>query len=302
MRSRNWSRVRRVLRTLVNYAVITIGALLVAVAVRIFLVPNNVIAGGLTGAAQLLNSLIGTPVGAVVLALNVPLLIVGWRRLGGFVFGVRTVYALVVMTLAIDILAPYARPVTADPLLYSLYGGVLDGLGLGLILRSRGTAGGTDIIARLVEARTGMQPGRVLLICDVVIFGAGLFVYGPEKVLYALLVAFVSSRTVDFVLAAERGARQALIITTHPEGITRALLHDLGRGVTVLEGVGGYTGAKRAVLLCIISRAEVGALKAAVAAADPGAFMVIGEAGEVIGEGFRPLRPGQQPPGDGVTG
>lgn len=301
MRSRSRGRVRHVLQTLAAYAMITIGALLVAVAVRVFLVPNNVIAGGLTGAAQLLNSLIGTPVGVVVLALNVPLLIMGWRRLGGFVFGVRTLYALVVMALAIDGLAPYARPVTADPLLYSLYGGVLDGLGLGLILRSRGTAGGTDIIARLAEAHTGVQPGRVLLICDIVIFGAGLFVYGSEKVLYALLVAFVSSRTVDFALAAERGARQALIVTTRPEAITRGLLHDLGRGVTVLEGVGGYTGATRAVLLCVISRAEVGALKAVVAAADPGAFMVIGEAGEVIGEGFRPLRPGQQalkPPTD----
>ncbi len=284
-------KVRRVLAVAYDYGMITVGALLVALAVRVFLVPNNVVSGGLTGVAQLLNTLIGTPVGLVVLALNVPLLVVGWRWLGGFVFGVRTAYAIVVMSLAIDLLAPYARPVTADPLLYSLYGGLLDGVGLGLILRARGTAGGTDIVARLVETRLGVQPGRTLLVCDVAIFGVAFFTYGPEKILYALLVAFVSSRAVDFVLGAGRGSRQALIITEAPAGITSSLLHDLGRGVTVLEGVGGYTGAARAVLLCIVSRSEVGALKAAVSAADPHAFVVIGEAGEVIGEGFRPMAP-----------
>jgi uncharacterized membrane-anchored protein YitT (DUF2179 family) len=285
------SKARRVLTIAYDYAMMTLGALLVALAVRVFLVPNNVVTGGLTGVAQLLNSLVGTPVGLVVLALNLPLLVVGWRRLGGFVFGVRTLYAIVVMSLAIDLLAPHVRPVTTDPLLYSLYGGLLDGVGLGLILRARGTAGGTDIVARLVETRLGVQPGRTLLICDVLIFSGAFFAYGPEKILYALLVAFVSSRAVDFVLTAGRGARQALIITERPDGITRALLHDLGRGVTVLEGVGGYTGAARAVLLCIVSRSEVGALKAAVGAADPQAFLVIGEAGEVIGEGFRPMAP-----------
>ncbi|MGB9633863.1 MAG: YitT family protein, partial [Chloroflexaceae bacterium] len=288
-------RARRALTTLTHYGMITLGALLVALAVRVFLVPNDVIVGGVTGVAQLLSTYLGTPVGGVVLVLNVPLMILGWRRLGGFVFGIRTVYALVVMSVAIDALAPYARPVTSDPLLYSLYGGLLDGLGLGLILRARGTAGGTDIIARLAEAGTGVQPGRVLLVCDVLVFSAGLFAYGPEKVLYALLVAFVSSRTVDFVLSAGRGARQALIITDRPEGIMRALLYDLGRGVTRLEGVGGYTGATHAILLCIINRSEVSALRAAVVTADPHAFVVISEANEVIGEGFRPLRPGQRP-------
>ncbi|MFQ3661187.1 MAG: YitT family protein [Chloroflexaceae bacterium] len=289
-------RARRALTALTHYAMITLGALLVALSVRVFLVPNDVIAGGVTGVAQLLGTYLGTPVGTIVLAINVPLLILGWRRLGGFVFGVRTVYALVVMSVAIDALAPYARPVTSDPLLYSLYGGLLDGLGLGLILRARGTAGGTDIIARLVETATGVQPGRVLLVCDVLVFSAGLFAYGPEKVLYALLVAFISSRTVDFVLSAGRGARQALIITDRPEGIIRALLYDLGRGVTRLEGVGGFTGATHAILLCIINRSEVSTLKAVVANTDPHAFVVISDANEVIGEGFRPLRPEQRPP------
>lgn len=281
--------LRTIWRVARDYLLMTVGALLIAVAVRVFLVPNQVVTGGLTGAAQLLNSLLGTPVGGVVLLLNLPLIIIGFRKLGGFVFGVRTIYTIVVMALAIDGLAPYARPVTADPLLYSLYGGLLDGIGMGLVLRSRGTAGGTDIIARLVETRMGVQPGRTLLVLDAAIFAGAFFSYGPEKILYALLVAFVSSRAVDFTLAAGKGARQAMIITTQPEPIMNALLNDLGRGVTLLEGHGGYTGAQRSILLCILARSEVGALKAVIAGADPHAFVVIGEVDEVLGEGFRPI-------------
>jgi uncharacterized membrane-anchored protein YitT (DUF2179 family) len=271
-----------------DYILMTIGALLIAVAVRVFLIPNQVVSGGLTGIAQLLNSAIGTPVGAVVLLLNVPLLIAGFRRLGGFLFGVRTIYTVVVLGLAIDLIGPYTRPVTSDPLLYSLYGGMIDGIGLGLVLRARGTTGGTDIIARLAETRFHIPPGRSLLTLDTLIFAGAFFIYGPEKVLYALLVAFISSRAVDFTLAAGRGARQALIISTNPEPITANILHNLGRGVTLLEGTGGYTGLHRAVLLCIVGRSEVGLLKASVASVDPHAFVVIGMADEVIGEGFFP--------------
>ncbi len=289
--SRPARRLRRILPGVRDYAVLTLGALLIAVAVRVFLVPNRVVTGGVTGVAQLLNTFLGTPVGLVLLILNIPLLVVGFRRLGGFVFGVRTVYTIVVMSFAIDLLRPYVGAVTADPLLYSLYGGLLDGVGMGLILRQRGTAGGTDILARLIETRYGVPPGRSLLAMDALIFSAAFFSYGPEKILYALLVAFISSRAVDFTLAAGRGSRQALIVTTHPAPIKEAILRDLRRGVTVLEGYGGYTGAQRTILLCICERPEVSILKAIVGAVDPDAFVVIGEVDEVLGEGFRPVAP-----------
>lgn len=275
--------------TLRDYSMMTIGALLIAVAVRVFLVPNQVVTGGLTGAAQLLNSLIGTPIGLVLFLANIPLLMIGFRRLGGLVFGLRTLYTILVMSLAIDLLTPYARPVTADPLLYSLYGGLLDGIGLGLVLRARGTAGGTDIVARLVETRFGVQPGTTLLALDAAIFAGAFFSYGPEKILYALLVAFISTRMVDYTLALGTGARQALIITGNPDGMTNAILNDLGRGLTILDGVGGYTRSARTVLLCIVARSEVSTLKALVSDADPHAFVIIGEVDEVLGEGFRPV-------------
>jgi uncharacterized membrane-anchored protein YitT (DUF2179 family) len=283
-------RWRHIARTLTDYALLTVGALLSATAVRFFLVPNQVVTGGLTGVAQLLNTFIGTPVGVVVLILNIPLLIAGWRYLGGAVFGVRTFYTVVVMSLAIDGLAPFARPITNDPLLYSLYGGVIDGIGIGLVLRARGTTGGSDILARLIERRFGVQPGRSLLGFDTMVFTAALFSYGPEKILYALLVAFTASRAIDTVLAAGKGARQALIITSSPEPIRQAVLHRLGRGITQLEAIGGYTGATRAVLLCVVARTEIGALKNIVSNVDPAAFVIIGEVEEVLGEGFTPAR------------
>lgn len=272
-----------------DFVLITLGALLVATGVTIFLVPNQVVTGGVTGISILLNTYLGTPVGLVVLLFNIPLFVIGFRRLGGFVFGVRTIYATTVMALLIDWLPLYLQPVTADPLLYSLYGGLLDGIGLGLVLRARGTTGGSDIVARVIEQRFGIQPGRSLLTIDSLIFAAAFASYGPEKILYALLVAFISSRALDYTLAAGNGARQALIVTTRPSDITGALLRDLQRGVTILEGYGGYTGARRAVLLCVVARTEISALRTIVGRVDPQAFVVIGEVREVLGEGFRPV-------------
>ncbi len=285
---RAWSILR-------DYLLITLGAVLVAASVNMFLTPNDVVMGGLTGGAQLLQSAIGTPIGLVTLLANIPLFIIGIRALGGLIFGLRTIYATVVMALAIDLLAPYLRPVTTDPLLYTLYGGLLDGLGVGLVFRARGTTGGVDIIARLLERRWRWRPGRSILVMNMIVFGAAFFAYGPEKVLYAILVAFIGSVTLDYTLAAGSGARQALIITDQPAAITQALLHDLGRGVTLLEGHGGYTGTARAVLLCVVSRSEVSFLNDTVGRADPRAFIVIGDAQEVRGEGFVPHAPPPEP-------
>lgn len=288
--------MQRIWPTLRDYLLMTFGALVVAISVDVFLIPNNVVTGGVTGAAMLLHTFLGTPVGLVTLVANIPLLILGFRYLGGLVFGLRTLYATAIMAIAIDLLAPYLRPVTADPLLYTLYGGLLDGLGIGLVFRARGTTGGIDIVARLLERRYGYQPGRSMLLMNVAVFAIAFIFYGPEKALYALLVAFVGSLALDNTLSAGSGARQALIVTAQPDAVTQAILRDLGRGVTMLEGYGGYTGAERGVLLCVVSRAELSFLKATISRIDPQAFAVIGEAREVLGEGFRPFVPASTSP------
>ena len=283
--------MKRVLPILQDYVMMTIGAVLVAASVNIFFVPNNVVTGGLMGVAMILYTFFQTPIGLVTLAANIPLFIIGWRRLGGLVFGVRTLYATVVLSLAIDLLKPFMPAVSEQPLLYILYGALLDGVGMGLVFRARGTTGGIDILARLLEQRYGIQPGRSLLAMNVVVFGAAFFVYGAEPMLYAILAAFIASFVLDYTLAAGGGARQAMIITEHPEAVAQGLLHDLGRGVTVLEGRGGYTGTSRAVLLCVVARNEIAFVKDIVSHADTHAFLIVGEASEVLGEGFRTFAP-----------
>lgn len=276
----------QVWRTVRDYGVITFGALLSATAARSFLVPNEVVAGGITGLAIMLNSLMDLPIGWLIIAFNIPLFIFGFRMLGGLKFAVRTIYATVLLAFGIDYIAPFLPIVTDDPLLYSIYGGLLDGIGMGLVLRVGGTTGGTDIIARIVERRYGVAPGRVILLVDIAIYVGAFFLYGPEKALYALIVAFIATRVIDATLAAGKGSRQLFIITQTPDAIVRDVFAELGRGVTLLEGRGGYTHRKRNILVCAVARSEVGVIKAIVATHDSKAFVIIGEALEVLGEGF----------------
>ncbi|HEX6290545.1 MAG TPA: YitT family protein [Herpetosiphonaceae bacterium] len=280
--------IARVLR---DYLIMTIGVICIAISVDLFLVPNNVVTGGITGVAIILNDLVGLPVGLLSLLFNIPLLIAGFRYLGGFVFGIRTVYATVALALAIDLLAPYVgryMHATRDPLLYTLYGGVLDGVGIGLVFRVRGTTGGTDIIARFVQRWKAVPMGRSLLVMNVIVFAAAAYLFSLDKLLYALLVAFISGRTVDLVLEGASYARQAVIITEHPARIQAAILSSLGRGVTVLEGRGGYTASERTVLLSVVAQSEVSMVKAIVRSCDADAFVIFSNVNEVLGEGFRP--------------
>ena len=269
-----------------DYAVIVIGSLLVAAGTNLFFVPNKVVSGGVTGIAILFHYTVGTPVGLGVLVLNLPLLWLGWRYSGGMRFFVRTVVAVAVMSIAIDLPAPYLHAPTHDRLLIICYGGLLDGLGLGLVFRARGTTGGTDVLARLARRHLGGGSGQSLLAMNLLIFGAAAFVFGAEAVMVALALAFVSARVLDMVQAGFAAARAALVISSRPEEVKAAVLERLGRGVTILHGEGGYTGSPRPVLYVVVAAHEVARLKRLVVDVDPTAFVAITPAQEVLGEGF----------------
>jgi uncharacterized membrane-anchored protein YitT (DUF2179 family) len=274
-----------------DYVLMTVGAILVAISVDLFLVPNDVVTGGITGLAQILNDLFGTPIGVVSLLINIPLLALGFRYLG-VVFGIRTIYATVVLSLAIDLLAPYINNylgAARDPLLYTLYGGVLDGIGIGLVFRAQGTTGGIDIIARFLQRWRGIAIGRSLLVMNGLVFAAAAYLFSLDKLLYALLVAFISGRVIDVVLEGAAYARQALIITQQPERMRRAIIEQLDRSVTLLEAEGGYTSSARTVLLSVVAQSEISLLKAIIREHDPDAFVIVGNVNEVLGEGFRPV-------------
>ncbi len=270
---------------LMAYTQIVVGCVLAAMAYPMFLVPNAIAPGGLTGIATILNYLFSTPVGTMSLILNVPLFLVGYRSMGR-VFAFRSLVATILFSLLIDWLPIQA--VTSDMLLGSLFGGVLLGLGLGMILRGGATTGGSDMVARMVHARfQHISVGAFLFFIDFcVVLAAGFFIR-VEYALYAFISIFVSSRVIDVVVQGFTRQKACYVITSRTETVKQHLMNGLGRGLTILDAHGGYRGEERPVILCIVSAQEVMRLKNIVRADDERAFVFITDAYEVLGEGFR---------------
>jgi uncharacterized membrane-anchored protein YitT (DUF2179 family) len=259
----------------------------------LFLVPGRLAAGGVSGLAQIINGYTGWPIGLMILIANVPLFALGLRYLGGRRFLSRTIVAVLTYAVLVDLLAGLAPAGLApgEPVLNSLYGGVLGGLGMGLVFRGQGTSGGTDILARLLGRWRGIPLSQSYLITDaLVVLLAGL-TFSWNLALYALVALYVAGVAAELALEGRGMVRSATIISTKPDAIAKQLLIDLQRGVTMWPGVGMYTGEARQILFCVVSRAEVGQLQAIVREVDPAAFVVIGQAHEALGEGFKPLEP-----------
>ncbi|BAJ62327.1 YitT family protein [Anaerolinea thermophila] len=275
-----------------DYLYVLAGALVQAFAMRLFLIPAQLVSGGISGAAQLINHYTNWPIGLMVFIGNVPLFILGWQHLGGPRFALRTALSIVAFSFFTDFLGLFlpAEGVVHDLVLNCLYGGVVLGVGLGLVYRGKGTSGGSDILGRILNERVGISISQAYLATDsAVILSAG-FVFAWENALYALVVTYVSGLTAEMVLEGSNVFRTAMIITNRPKEVAERILYDMERGVTILEGRGGYTGAEREVLYCVVTRSEVSQIKSIVKAVDPNAFMVIGQAHEALGEGFRPLQ------------
>ena len=275
-----------------DLGLIIIGSLAQAVGLRLFLIPAHLASGGVSGIAQLINHFTDWPIGLMVFIGNLPLFIIGWRFLGGRKFGLRTAIAIITYSVAVDVLI-YFMPehgLTDDIFLNSLYGAVVAGFGYGLVYRARGTSGGSDILARILNHWRGVSMSASYLMVDsLVILGAGL-VFGWKEALYALITLYVSGIVAETTLEGPSTVRTALIVTAQPELVSQRILEDMSRGVTILPGKGAYTGTDRPVLYCVVTRAEVAFLKSIVDEADPKAFMVIGQAHEALGEGFQPLK------------
>jgi len=282
---RSWPWVR-------DLGLIIIGSLAQAIGLRLFLVPANLASGGVSGISQLINHFTGWPIGLMVFIGNVPLFLIGWRFLGGRRFGIRTATAVISYSFFVDFLVLFLpeNGLTDDIFLNSLYGAVVAGVGYGLVYRARGTSGGSDILARILNHWRGVSMSASYLMVDsLVILGAGI-VFGWKEALYALITLYVSGLVAETTLEGPRTVRTALIVTAQPELVAERILEDMSRGVTRMSATGAYTGAERPVLYCVVTRAEVALLKNIVNEADPKAFMVIGQAHEALGEGFQPLK------------
>lgn len=295
--------LKKIWPTLRDFTLIAAGTLVQAIALRIFFVPANLASGGVSGIAQLVNYLTrspsnpeGWPIGLMVFLGNLPLFVLGWRFLGGRSFMLRTAFAILTYSFFTDALPwlpffPQAG-LTDDLVLNCLYGAVVAGIGYGLVYRGRGTSGGSDILARILNHYRGVSMTSSYMITDAaVIVGAG-FIFGWKEALYAIITLYVSGLVVDTAMEGSGTVRTALIITAEPKTVADKILYEMERGVTVISGTGAYTGQERPVLYTVITRAEVQMLKDIVHQADPRAFMVVGSAHEALGEGFQPFKKG----------
>lgn len=277
-----------VLRTFFNYAYLIVGAFLIAVGFNLFLLPNEIASGGVSGISVIIHSLFDIPPAYVQWTLNIPLFIAGLLLLGKQ-FGVKTAVGSVLLPLFVLLTSHLPQP-THEPLLGALYGGLVVGLGLGLVFRGRGSTGGLDVAAQIVHRLTGIRLGLAVAAFDgFVILSAGLFI-SLENALYALIGLFATSKTIDFVQTGLQTSKAAFIISKNPDSVSDAILHDLDRGLTKLQGVGGYTGDERPVLLVVVGQNEVVRLKELVRDTDPDAFVIISNAAEVLGEGFHDVK------------
>ncbi len=277
--------------TIKDYLLLTLGAALQAAALRAFLVPARLASGGVSGLSQIINSYTGWPIGVMVIVGNLPLFLLGWRYLGGPRFAARTAYAILAFSILVDIPLPFFpdQGLTSDLVLNSLFGGVISGIGFGLVYRGRGTSGGSDILARILSSWRGIPVTQSYLLTDaLIIFLAGIS-FSWENALYALVMLYVSGIAAESISEGSNILRTGLIITERPQPIIDEIFSRLRRGVTILDGKGGYSGKEKTLLLCVVTRAEIQHLKAITRDLDPSAFLIIGQANEVRGEGVLPI-------------
>ncbi len=266
---------------------ILVGCILGGAAYPLFLTPSSIAPGGLTGIATIFNHLFGFPVGTASMIMNLPLFFLSWKTLGKRFFFL-SLAATVLFSLCIDLL-PLPH-LSGDMLLNAVFGGVLLGLGLGLILRGGATTGGTDMIARMIHRRFSfISVGTLLFIIDCAVVLAAAFTMNINVALYSMICIYVSDKALDLVVTGMDSSKACFIITTDPEGIKSRILTGMERGVTGWKVIGEYSGTQKRLLLCVVSSRETVALKRIVKSEDPTAFVFTCDTHEALGEGFKEL-------------
>lgn len=271
---------------------IMLGTAIYAFGIHYFILPNELMEGGVTGISILLNYSFGIPLSFSTLLLNIPLFILGWRALGrrGMWLTVLGTLSLAVFlyiverSLHVGYIVPFA---TDDLFLASLYAGVTLGAGLGIVFRFGGTTGGVDILARFANRSKGWSIGQFFLIFDTLVIGASLFYISMERVLYTLVVVFVAAKVIDVIQQGEYAARAFMVISEQTELISMQILKELDRGVTIIPARGAFTGQAKEMLYCVVYRHETRRLERLVRRVDPSAFIIVTEVQDVLGEGFK---------------
>jgi len=264
---------------------LTIGAVLMAVALEIFLVPNDVIDGGITGISIILHELTGVPLGLYLFFINLPFLFLGYKQIGK-TFTLSTLYAVSVMSLSTFLLEPIA-PLTITKILAAIFGGVILGIGVGLVIRFGGSMDGTEIVAILINKKTPFSVGEVVMFFNLFILTSAGFVFEWDSAMYSLIAYFIAYKAIDITIEGMDESKAVWIISDAATEIGSAIIHRLGRGVTYLSGEGAYTGDSKKVIFCVITRLEEAKMKSIVQELDPSAFVAIGNIHDVKGGRFK---------------
>ncbi|MCV4235491.1 YitT family protein [Virgibacillus sp. LDC1] len=276
------------LRQTVDAVFIIIGSFIMALSFNLFFLPNHIASGGVSGLSVLAQAWLGIEPAFTQWALNIPLFVLGFWLLGRD-YGIRSLLGSVILPLFVFLTKDWPIP-TSNPLLASIYGGIGVGIGMGLVYRGRGSTGGLTIVAQLLQKYSGLSFSLCVVLLDAIVISSAALVLSLEQALYALIGLYVTGKVIDAIELGFSFTKVAYIISDHTEPITKAILEDLDRGLTKLTAEGGYTGEHRTVLMVVVGQSEIPRLKTVVQSVDPNAFVIISNAHEVLGEGFRNIK------------
>ena len=268
-----------------KYIYIFIGSIITAIGLEIFLIPNNIIDGGVVGISIMLSAITGLPFGAFLILINLPFLYLGYKHIGK-AFAIATTFAVISLSFWSSVFLP-VLPVTNDYFLAAVFGGIITGTGVGLIIRNGGSLDGTEIVAILTDKKTVFSVGEIVMFINLFILSSASLVFGWDKAMYSLVAYFVIAKMIDVILKGLEETYSVMIVTSQHTDILNRLMLEMDKGVTVLHGEGGYTKEKRKILYCVVTRLEIDKLKNMVLDIDEGAFVTINPVSDIVGGRLR---------------
>ena len=287
------AKIRKFIHTIWPWITITLGSFLAAGGYVTFILPLDMVEGGVTGIGIIMKHVTGLPiVGLTSLAVTVVVFIIATRILGRG-FGAKSIYATILMNVSIDLfLILKIKPVTDDILLAAFYGGAIVGIGLGLIYFSGASTGGADAFGQIMWKLRRIPIGRTLIVIDLFVLGIATWAFIPlEKIMYSLIFIYIEVQVIDMVMNGLRANQRIMIVTDQPDQMKEAIFSSLNRGLTIFKGTGGYTGSERFMLTTVVNKKQVPQIRRIVSEVDKSSFVIIQDIHQVYGEGFEPLPP-----------
>ena len=285
MVNENLTKKRKISFYLRKYLYLFIGAIITAVGLEIFLIPNNIIDGGVVGIAIMLSAVTGLPFGMFLIVINLPFLFLGYKYIGKH-FAIATTFSVICLSFWSNIFLP-VLPVTNDFFLAAVFGGIITGAGVGIVIRNGASFDGTEIVAIITDRKTVFSVGEIVMFINLFILSSASFVFGWDKAMYSLVAYFVISKMIDVVIKGLEETYAVMIVTSQHDEITDKLMKQMDKGVTLLHGEGGYSKEKRKILYCIVTRLEIDSLKSIVLDIGEAAFITINPVSDIVGGRLR---------------